>query len=173
MPMNMKEHILSALREQFNRWEDLLAGMSEPQILSPQAPSQWSTKDIIAHLMAWQQRSIARMEAARLDREPEFPSWLPEQDPDGEGSPDQTNAWLYETHRDQDWSSVYSDWRVGFLRFLEASEWISERDLLDSERYSWMSGYPLANVLLASYDHHQEHYEKLLPKLLELRAGGK
>ena len=30
--MNMKEHILAALREQFNRWEELLESLSEEQI---------------------------------------------------------------------------------------------------------------------------------------------
>jgi hypothetical protein len=75
--MNMKEHILAALREQFNRWEELLASMSEAQLTTPHLPSHWSTKDEIAHLWAWQQRSIARLEAALSNREPEFPKWLP------------------------------------------------------------------------------------------------
>jgi len=30
--MNMKEHILTALREQFNSWEELLASLSDEQI---------------------------------------------------------------------------------------------------------------------------------------------
>jgi len=165
--MNMKEHILSALREQFNRWEDMLAGMSEEQITAPLLPSDWSLKDVMAHLMAWQQRSIARMEAALRDREPDFPEWLPGVDPDAEDTTDQTNAWIYETYRDQPWARVHQVWREGFLRFLETGEEIAERDLLDSSRYPWLGGLPLAIILLASYDHHQEHYEKLLAWLQE------
>ena len=92
--MYMKRHILTALREEFNRWEELLAGMSDEQITTPHLPSNWSIKDEIAHLRAWQQRSIARLEAALLNREPEFPKWLPELDPDSEGNTDQTNAWI-------------------------------------------------------------------------------
>ena len=48
--MNEKEHILTALRDQFNRWEELLASMSEEQITAPHLPSDWSIKDVIAHL---------------------------------------------------------------------------------------------------------------------------
>jgi hypothetical protein len=48
--MNMKDHILGALREQFNRWEELLAGMSEEEIIGQNILSDWSTKDVIAHL---------------------------------------------------------------------------------------------------------------------------
>jgi hypothetical protein len=160
--MNMKEHILTALREQFDRWEELLASLSEEQIAAPLLPSDWSTKDIIAHLRAWQQRSIARMEAALFNREPEFPRWLPGLDPDSKGNTDQVNAWIYETCREQSWLKVYRNWSEGFLLFLEAGEGISEKDLLDAGRYPWLNGYPLAYIILASYDHHQEHLEKLL-----------
>ena len=160
--MNMQEHILTALREQFNRWEELLASMSDEQITAPLLPSNWSIKDVIAHLRAWQQRSIARLEAARLNREPEFPKWLPELDPDSEGNTDQTNAWIYETYREQPWSKVHQNWREGFLLFLQLGEGILEKDLLDAGRYPWLEGHPLAFILLATYDHHHEHLEKLL-----------
>jgi len=151
--MKMKDHILTALREQFNRREELLASLSAEQITAPHLPSNWSIKDEIAHLMAWQQRSIARLDTALFNREPEFPRWLPNLDPDSEDYPDQTNAWIFETYREQPWSMIHQNWCEGFLRFLESGEGISERDLLDAERYPWLEGYPLAFVILASYDH--------------------
>ena len=157
--MNMKEHVLSALREQFYRWEKLLANMSKEQITTPHLPSKWSTKDEVAHLWAWQQRSIARLEAAPVNREPEYPKWPPELNPNSEGNTDQINAWIYETNRDLPWSKIYPNWKKGFLRFLESGETIPEKDLLDEGRYGWMEGHPLAFTLLASYDHHQEHLD--------------
>lgn len=165
--MNMKEHILTALREEFNRWEELLASMSDEQITAPHLPSNLSIKDVIAHLRAWQQRSIARLEAARLNRAPEFPKWLPELDPDSEGNTDQINAWIYETYREQPWSNVHQNWREGFQLFLELAEAIPEKDLLDAGRYPWLEGHPLAFIPLASYDHHQEHLENWLAWLRE------
>lgn len=30
-----------------------------------------------------------------------------------------------------------------------------------TERLPWLKGYSLAFILVASYDHHQEHFEKL------------
>jgi hypothetical protein len=159
--MNMKEHILTALREQLDRWEELLASMGDEQITTPDQPSGWSIKDVIAHLMAWQQRSIARMEAALNDREPEFPSWIQNIDPDEEGYTDRINAWIYDTYREQPWSKVHQDWKAGFQRLLELGEAIPEKDLLDASRYAWLQEYPLAYILLATYDHHQEHFEKL------------
>jgi hypothetical protein len=165
--MYMKQHILAALREEFNRWEELLASMSEAQITTPQLPSHWSIKDDIAHLRAWQQRSIARVEAAQHNREPEFPKWPAALDPEAEGATDQINAWIYEAAREQPWSTVHQQWRSGFLRFLEGADAISEKDLLDAGRYPWLPGHPLAFILLASYDHHQEHLDGVLAWLRE------
>jgi hypothetical protein len=159
--MSMKEHILTALKEQFHSWEELLASMSPEQISAPLVPSPWCPKDVIAHLRAWQQRSLARLEAARFNRVPEFPQWLAGVDPDAEGRTEATNAWIYETYREQPWEEVYRNWRAGFLRLLELGQEFPEKDLLDAGKYSWLGGYPLAFILLATYDHHQEHLEKL------------
>lgn len=157
--MNMKEHILAALREQYKRWDELLASMSEQQIIRPHLPSEWSTKDEISHLWAWQQRSIARVAAATLDREPDYPKWPPELDPSSDDNTDKINAWIHETTRKDPWAKVYLDWKIGFLHFLELGEKITEKDLLDTGKYPWMRGSPIAFILLASYDHHQEHYD--------------
>jgi len=54
---------------------------------------------------------------------------------------------------------IHLDWKIGFLRFLELGEKITEKDLLDEGKYPWMKGAPLAFSLLSSYDHHQEHYD--------------
>src|SRR5215475_5023392 len=108
--MNDKQGTLIALREEFNRWEELLAGLSEAQITAPQLPENWSIKDVVAHLRSWQQRSIARLEAALHNREPEYPAWPAQLDPEEEGQPHDLNAWLYEKDRDRPWSSVYRDW---------------------------------------------------------------
>jgi hypothetical protein len=165
--MNMKEHLLAALKEQLNNWEELLDHLSNNQINILLVPSDWSVKDVLSHLRAWQQRSIARLEAAIFDREPIFPNWLPELDPDLEVNTDQINAWIYETDRDESWVTVRQNWKDGFSRLLELGESISERDMMDESKYTWMETRPLALILIGTYDHHQEHLDKLLAWLKE------
>jgi hypothetical protein len=92
--MSMKDHILTALREQFDEWEELLTRMSEEQLTTPQLPSKLSTKDIVAHAYSWQQMSLARMEAAVHNREPQFPKAPPGFDLDTENDVDGINAVL-------------------------------------------------------------------------------
>jgi len=167
--MNDKEQILRMLKEEFNRWEELLAGLSKEQINVPLTPSIFSIKDTLAHLRAWQQVSIARLEAAQLDQEPVFPDWSAGLDPDA-GEVDPLNARIYEIYHQQPWSRVHQDWRDGFLRFLELGEEFSESDLLDTEKYPWLNGYALLAVLQGSYEHH--HIDHLEPLLAWLHQHG-
>ena len=159
--MNMKEHILIAMMEQFEQWEQLLATLNNEQIVTPLLPSAWSIKDIIAHLRAWQQRSISRLEAAHSNLVPEFPQWLPETNPDLASNTEKINAWIFKTFHEAPWAEVHNKWKNGYLRLIDLGKGIPERDLLDGGRYPWLNGYPLALILIASYDHHQEHFEKL------------
>ncbi len=161
--MDGKEQTLRKLKEEFHRWEDLLAGLTPDQITARQLAGGWSIKDVIAHLMTWQKRSIARMEAGLANRAPVFPKWPGAGDPDHEESPDETNAWIYQTNRDRPWADVYRDWREGYLRFIQLSEAVPEPDLMDADRFAWMEGYPLGYIMQSSYDHHhEEHYEPLV-----------
>lgn len=163
--MNMKAHILAAMREQLNDWEELLASLSREQITSPRYDAGWSIQDVLAHCWGWQQISIARMTAAASNREPEFPVWLAELPGDWEENADQTNAWFYDHLHGKPWSDVFRMWKEGYLLLLDISECIAEKDLLDAEKFTWLNGYSPAFVLVASYDHHQEHYEKVTASL--------
>lgn len=159
--MNMKHHILAALREQFETWDALLANLGEAEIITPHFDLDWSLKDVIAHLWAWQQISLARMEAGLRTTNPVYPAWILSLGETWEEDSDQVNALTYRTSHDKPWPEIYRNWKEGFLRFLEMGAQISERDLLDGDRYSWLKGYSLAFILVASYEHHQEHLEKL------------
>jgi len=161
--MNMKTHILAALHEQFQRWQAFLAGLDEGAPTTPQYPSSWTIKDELAHLWAWQQRTLARVEAALAGAEPQFPTWLPGVDPEEDDNPSEINNWIYETYRDRPWPEIHRRWHEGYRRLLQLAEQISERELLDGNRYPWLHGHSLAAILLATYDHHQEHLDNLLP----------
>jgi hypothetical protein len=160
--MQSKEQILKSLKEEFSQWDGLLAGMSEEQATSPRPPSNWSIKDEVIHLWWWQQRTLARAEAALQDKDPQYPTWPERLGPDPNEDVDQTNAWSQETYGGKPWPSAYADWRSQFLRILELSEQIPEKDLLEPGRYAWMESYPLIASLEGTYEHHAEHLEGLL-----------
>ncbi|HZQ07998.1 MAG TPA: ClbS/DfsB family four-helix bundle protein [Anaerolineae bacterium] len=163
--MNAKDPVLSSLRAEFNQWEQFLTTLTDQQITIPPAPSEMSIKDTIAHLRAWQQVSIARLEAAQKNQEPILPDWLSGQNPESDEHREEFNARIYQTYRDQPWSNIHRDWRTGFLHFIELAASIPEPDLLDPQKYPWLNGYNLLAVLEGSSEHHHEHLDQLLPQL--------
>jgi hypothetical protein len=159
--MNDKQQILEKLIDIFNRWQELLTDLSEEQITQPLLPSTWTVKDIVAHLWAWQQASVARAEAALQGIEPRYPSWWEILGPDPNEDVDRTNAWLYDASKEKSWLDVYADWKAQFEHYLILTQQIPEKDLLEPGRYVWMGDYPLSASTIGSLDHHQEHFETL------------
>ena len=167
-----KEQLLADLRAEYERWQALLAGLDETQINSRTLPAELSIKDVVAHLHAWQQISLARLEAVVAGRGPTYPAWLGGRAPDAEENLEWINATIHAAYRDASWPSVRATWQTGFLRLLELAAAIPERELFDAQRYPWLDGYAPAGVLEGTYDHHHvEHYQPLAAWLRKQEAA--
>lgn len=161
-PGQTKQELLTALRDEFERWDKLLNRLSDNQILARELPSGLSVKDVVAHLMAWQSLSIARLQAALDNRDPEYELGPDGLDPDADENIEHINTWIHETYMSTPWSEVYRDWRSGFQRFLDLGVSLSEEALMQPARYPWLKDSPLSAVLASSYEHHhEEHYRPL------------
>ncbi len=159
--MDQKSKALDLLCEEFDRWEKLLGPLSAAQASAPGAFGEWSLRDVLGHLAAWQARSIARLDASAAERKPIFPEWPAGVNPSDEEPVDMINAWIAARYRDLPWETVYREWKEGYLRFIRLAVNIPEEDLLPAGRYDWMDGYALVDVLTGSLEHHQEHREQL------------
>ncbi len=154
-----KQQLVEESRAAYERWDALLAAKSDAEIETERGTAAWSLKDVVAHLMAWQQLSNARLEAALHDREPDLPAWL------GGASPffpeellGDFNGRIRDIHRSDPWAAVHRAWRDGFLRFLELTAAMPEDKLFD-QRYAWLRGEPLSAVVEGSCGHHNEHFK--------------
>jgi hypothetical protein len=154
-----KQTLITALHSVFDRWEALLAGLSEAQISARTLPSDLSVKDVVAHLRAWQQVSSARLEAAQAGSQPDYTFWPDRLRPGPDEPLEDINAWIHATYLDQPWSSVHAVWRAGFQRFVSLVEAAPEADLEPEGRFAWLDGLPLVAVISGSLDHHIEHLE--------------
>jgi hypothetical protein len=159
--MTEKELILIQLKQVFTQWQDLLASLDEEQITSPLTPSAWTVKDIVAHMWAWQQGSVARMQAALQDRQPAYPDWWLANGPNPVADLDRTNVWIYQANRERPWHNVYSLWRDQFQLYIVLTSRLAENDLLTPRRYTWMGVLAIADSCLISIEHHQEHLDDL------------
>jgi hypothetical protein len=157
-----KVELLALLRDEFGRWEKLLSSLSPDQLAARDLPGGLSVKDVMAHLWAWQGLSVARLEAAIDNRDPDYDLGPEGLDPDNEQNLERINAWIHQTNLDRPWMEVYGNWRRQYLWFLELAEKLPEQALMQPARYTWLRDTPLSAVLRGSYlHHHEEHYEPL------------
>jgi hypothetical protein len=158
-----KPALLDMHEHEFETWERLLAGLSPTQITNSSLADGLSIKDTIAHLAAWQERTIARLEAALQGHEPHFPHWpVALDEAESSAAVDRANAWILETQRDRPWTDVHQAWRKGFLRFLDLLRAIPEADLRPQGKLAWMAEYYPLDGHAGSYDyHHAEHRVQL------------
>ena len=163
--MNDKTQLIQMLTEEFDRWEKLLTSISTEQITAPNRIANLSIKDIIAHLTAWQQITVARLEAAQKNRIPRYLGWPPDLDIESDDDLDQINAWIYTMYQERSWSSILKEWQERYLHVLILAQVISEKNLLSAGKYPWLKEYPLSAVLLGTYEHHEEHRKPLLTLL--------
>jgi hypothetical protein len=160
--MTSKQSLIDDLRAVFAAWEGHLAGLAAPELATPLAAAAWSLREIIVHLGAWQQISLARLEGALAGTEPLLPDWLGGADPfEAEAQVDAFNARIQEQHRSQPGPVSLQRWRDGFRRLLELAEAAPEPFLFDRERFPWLRGHSLAEVLEGSRRHHQGHLQRL------------
>ena len=155
--MTLQQHILAALQEQLDEWEAFLSALTPAQIQTAVKGSDWTVKDVVAHLAAWQELSNARLEAGLAGRELIPPAWVGHTDPDREESTNDINARIYARYQPLTWPEVHELWLNGYHRLIETAAKLDEATLLDGDHTPWLHGFSLADVLLGTYGHHQEH----------------
>lgn len=156
--MSSVKDVVDSLRIEFKLWQGLLLNCKE----KPEDCSQddhWTLKDVLAHLTSWQEVTLARLVAARLKEEPEYPVWFPGADPETDEELNQVNAAIYQNHKMESLLEVKKEWEHRFSEILLVCSLISDQEFSEPNRYTWLDGYPLVAVLEGTLGHHREHRE--------------
>lgn len=161
--MRDKAALLDSLHEELGRWEAFLATVDAQTATAVPPGRDRSLKDDLAHLYAWQGITLARLEAAAAGGEPDFGAWPEGLSPNDEEDLEPVNAWIYARYRERPWAEVYAAWHGRYLAVLEAAAALPAEALFGQDRYPWLAGYALSDVLAGTWEHHQEHFEDLRP----------
>jgi len=101
--MNNSE-LLNWFQQEYQKWEALIERVGPAQMDELGVNSQWSFKDLVAHLTGWNRRLVANVQAT-LRHEPEPPPpWLGHLQTD-----DEINAWIYENNRGRSVRQILDD----------------------------------------------------------------
>ena len=151
-----KIKLLSMIRTERARWETLLAEVGEGQMTQAGVEGEWSVKDIIAHVTAYERWIVARLqsalrgEALRLEID--------------QLDLDQRNARVFEENRNRPLHYVLAESQRVFQQLLKLVQALSDEDLTDPHRLEpfldplWTDGLPVWKCIAAdSYEHYHQH----------------
>ena len=161
--MSSVKDTFDSLRMEFNLWQGLLVNCKDKPDNCSQVDN-WTLKDVLAHLTSWQEVTLARLVAARLKEEPEYPAWFPGVDPETDEETNKVNAAIYKIYKDQSLSNVKNEWEQRFSEILLVCSLISEDEFSEPGKYQWLNGYPLVAVIEGTLGHHREHRDLITGK---------
>ena len=160
--LRSKAALLELIERERGLWDAMVAEIGESRMLQPGATGDWNVKDVVAHLNGWRILTLARLAAARDHSDPAARPWPSALDADDEGDVDTINDWIYRANCDRPLGEVLGEYRHSFQRMYDATSALSEHALNDIDRYSWIAGHRLADVITASVGHFHEEHEPLL-----------
>ncbi len=149
-----KQELLVEMRAGRRRLEDVLASLSEQEMLEPALFGTWSIKDWLGHLEYWERR-VAVIYLALREGKPVPPS--------GYATVDELNNSVYAANRDRPLMEVRRDEANTYQSLLVMVENAPEADRSDRQHFAWTTGQPFSEWIAGnSYGHYEEHWPDLV-----------
>jgi uncharacterized protein (TIGR03083 family) len=152
-----RDELLSALRDSRAQVEAALSGLADAQLTGPGALDEWSVKDILSHLTAWEAEAVTVL--AKVKR-----GLKPGKLPSAQAEVDALNAKWYKENKRRPLDRVLADFRGVRAQMIRQVESLSDDDLAAPR--PWFDGGTLGELVKSeTVEHEAEH----LPHLLEWR----
>jgi hypothetical protein len=149
-----KSELLEQIRSRHERLENLLARLSPGQMLQPGVSGEWSVKDVLAHLSAWERRMVGWV--GMLMRG-EIPAGAPENWDDIH----RMNAESYARDKHKPPQEVLAEFRAAHLTALDLAESLSEAQLQTDYPDTWPRNALWHGVAVDAGWHSKEHCEEI------------
>ena len=160
-----KQELLEHLRQERAGWDALLAEVGEARMTQPGPMGEWSFKDFIAHMVAWAETDLVKLNAALTSRPLAAPRWPANLDTEA------INDWIYRQNKDRPLSDVLGEASETWNRFESAVRTLPAPDLTQPGRFEFMKGRTLGGVVEDFFGHfHEEHESAIRSWLAESRA---
>jgi uncharacterized protein (TIGR03083 family) len=161
-----KAELLGQIRREHERLEGLVGQLGEDQLTAPGVVGDWSVKDILAHITAWDRLLPGWLGAARIGAHPKLPSegytWADE---------DKLNESIYQQHKDEPPDKVLADFRESYALVQHEVEALSDEQLTDPQRYAWMRGKPLSSLVATDTSEHYAEFATAIEAWLDVQGG--
>lgn len=150
-----KTELLAEIKIQRQRLEKNLAGLSVEELRRPGVCGDWSIKDILAHLAAWEQMFMGWYAVGLRGETPDLP-WP--------GKLHQTNQEIYERYRAASLESVQALFAESYCQMLAWVESLPDEELFTPGKYAWLNGARLADWTASNTFNHYVWAKNLVRK---------
>lgn len=155
MPTTRREELIAVIENAQLDIEGLIEQVGEARLAEPGVTGEWSVKDILAHMTAWEERIVAWAEALLQGTRPKPAPWS------RDWSEEQVNAAIFESNRDRPLADVLRRWRQTHQGVIAGIGALSE-DVLFHQKVEWLGGGSFADAVPGnSYEHYRTHASEI------------
>ena len=146
-----KAELLASIYSEREKLEMKVANLTQAEMIFPGSMKEWSVKDILQHLVDWEQRWISWDEAGKrgetvVTPEPGY-NWR---------QMGQLNEKYRLIHKNRPLDEVLDKFHTSYQQIMQVIECIPEEEMLALHRYSWTGKLPLiAWIAGNTCDHYQ------------------
>jgi hypothetical protein len=128
---------------------------------------EWSVKDVLAHLVAWEELFLSWYEAG-------LHGSIPDTAPVGMSrkAMDALNQQIFIQHRQRSLEDVLSEFRASYRQVLATVQAVPEEDLFAEGRYAWTGKLTLADYIAGNTCNHYHWAKTQIRRWRKLTRGG-
>ena len=144
-----KTDLLAAIEKERGALEAYLETLAPEQMTAPGIMGEWSVKDVLAHLIEWEQMVLSWHAAGLRGEIPELPApgfkW--NQTP-------ALNQQIFEKHRDRPLDDVLAQFQASHQEILGVIQGLSNDDLFTAGRFTWTKKNTLGTYFVSATSSH-------------------
>ncbi len=144
-----KKWLLEAAREEYQALQDLIAGLTPEEFCRPGAIGDWSAKDVLCHLTAWEQMALRWHYEGSQGRTPAIPA-----EGYNFGQTPQLNEKIYQDHRNDPPDEVLQRSRNSHAEIMVVIEALSEEQLFTPGHFAWTKKNTLGTYFVSATSSH-------------------
>lgn len=143
-----KSELLALMRQSHQEFYNVMSRIPDERMDEIALYDNWTIKDLIAHIGAWQQSLAGRITALRTNQPPEAV---------GEKDIDKTNAIFLERYRKTPLAEVRAMEAASFAALEEQVRAASEEEIFEPHHFAAYKYALLAPIAGDTYDHYPDH----------------
>jgi hypothetical protein len=150
---SIKSELLAELNQEWVAIEHICAGLSEAAMVAPGVEGEWSVKDILCHISAWEKYLLDRLEMVMTGEPPQYPAMASWDDVH------RFNAQVYADNKDRLLSSVILEFRSLYRGVMTILEALNDTQLTQPYSYDFPDdALTLLQLIRANtWEHYREH----------------